>query len=263
MNINIKNKVNVILLVDDEPANIRLLNNSVSSLGRTYFASNGEEAIKMASQIKPDLILLDIQMPGMSGYEVCDAIKGDSALKDTAIIFVTAHGDTEHELKALDYGGVDFLQKPLNPLIVQARAKIHLELKNQQHQLDLTRGTLDSIIHHLPVFVAYWDDELNNIFSNDVNGDWFGLEAQDMLGESLVDVINHNNTLDIVAIEVLLTAIDQVILGKTMGFDLTLNASCNDAVFVSVSLVPTLLEGKFNGFVMLMNDITPMKVLQR
>ena len=262
MNINIKNKVNVILLVDDEPANIRLLNNAVSALGRTYFASNGEEAIKMANQVKPDLILLDIQMPGMSGYDVCDVIKSDETLTDTAIIFVTAHGDTEHELKALEYGGVDFLQKPLNPLIVEARAKIHLELKNQQHQLDLTRGTLDSIIHHLPVFVAYWDDELNNIFSNDVKGDWFGLDAQDMLGESLIDVINHHKILDTTAIEVLLTAIDQVILGKTMGFDLTFNAACSDAVFVSVSLVPTLLEGKFNGFVMLLNDITPMKVLQ-
>lgn len=262
MNINIKNKVNVILLVDDEPANIRLLNNAVSALGRTYFASNGEEAIKMANQVKPDLILLDIQMPGMSGYDVCDVIKSDETLTDTAIIFVTAHGDTEHELKALEYGGVDFLQKPLNPLIVEARAKIHLELKNQQHQLDLTRGTLDSIIHHLPVFVAYWDDELNNIFSNDVKGDWFGLDAQDMLGESLIDVINHHKILDTTAIEVLLTAIDQVILGKTMDFDLTFNAACSDAVFVSVSLVPTLLEGKFNGFVMLLNDITPMKVLQ-
>ncbi|MCT8985784.1 response regulator [Shewanella phaeophyticola] len=96
----IKNKVNVILLVDDEPANIRLLNNAVSGLGKTYFASNGEDAIKMAHQVKPDLILLDIQMPGMNGYDVCDAIIKDSALSDTAIIFVTAHGDTEHELKA-------------------------------------------------------------------------------------------------------------------------------------------------------------------
>ncbi|MCL1101322.1 two-component system response regulator [Shewanella saliphila] len=258
----IKNKANVILLVDDEPANIRLLNNAVSALGKTYFASNGEEAIKMAHQVKPDLILLDIQMPGMNGYEVCDAIMKDSGLKDAAIIFVTAHGDTEHELKALQYGGVDFLQKPLNPLIIEARAKTHLELKNRQHQLNLTRGTLDNIIHHLPVFVAYWDDELNNVFSNDIKGNWFGIAAKAMLGQQLKDVINQNNILDTTAISVLSTAIDQVMLGKTMGFDLTFNASSSEVVFVSVSLVPTLLEGKFNGFVMLLNDITPMKVLQ-
>ena len=258
----IKNKVNVILLVDDEPANIRLLNNAVSGLGKTYFASNGEDAIKMAHQVKPDLILLDIQMPGMNGYDVCDAIIKDSALSDTAIIFVTAHGDTEHELKALKYGGVDFLQKPLNPLVVEARAKTHLELKNKQHQLNLTRGTLDNIIHHLPVFVAYWDEELDNIFCNDVDGKWFGITAKDMLDKRLTDVIHQHDTLDSAATSVLLTALEQVMLGKTMGFDLTFNASSSDVVFASVSLVPTLVEGKFNGFVMLLNDITPMKVLQ-
>jgi diguanylate cyclase (GGDEF)-like protein/PAS domain S-box-containing protein len=259
---HLKNKTNVILIVDDEPANVRLLNNAVSALGKTYFASNGEEAIRMAKQVVPDLILLDIQMPGMNGYQVCDVVKKNHTLADTAIIFVTAYGDTEYELKALEYGGVDFLQKPLNPSIVKARVNTHLELINRQHQLKLTRGTLDNIIHHLPVFVAYWDSQLRNIFSNDVKGKWFGFDTKAMLDSSLNDVITHSGVLDSSATQTLLTAIDQVMLGKTMGFDLNFNTSSNDALFVSVSLVPTLLDGEFNGFVMLLNDITPMKILQ-
>ncbi|MCT8985785.1 sensor domain-containing protein [Shewanella phaeophyticola] len=147
-------------------------------------------------------------------------------------------------------------------MVIEARAKTHLELKNKQHQLNLTRGTLDNIIHHLPVFVAYWDEELDNIFCNDVDGKWFGITAKDMLDKGLTDVIHQHEALDSAATSVLLAALDQVMLGKTMGFDLTFNASSSDVVFASVSLVPTLVEGKFNGFVMLLNDITPMKVLQ-
>jgi len=255
-------KTDVILLVDDEPSNIRLLNQAVSALGKVYFASNGEEALKMAHQVLPDLILLDIEMPGIDGYEVCKAIKTDARLKNTAVIFVTAHSDTESELKALAYGGVDFLQKPINPSIAEARVKTHLALKKEQHRLKLAQSTLHNIIHHLPVFVAYWDAQLINVFSNDVEGNWFGLTASDMLGSLFSTVITENPKLDAAAITVLLTAVEQVKLGKTMGFDLTFKTSNSDAVFFSVSLVPTLIDGKFSGFVMLLNDITPMKVLQ-
>ena len=262
MSIQIDDMTNVILLVDDEPANIRLLNQAVSGLGKIYFASNGEEAIKMAHQVQPDLILLDIQMPGLDGYDVCKAIKSDPTLSDTSIIFVTAHGDEDYELKALEYGGVDFLQKPLNPLIAEARVKTHLSLKNKQHQLNLAKGTLHNIIHHLPVFVSYWDSELCNVFSNDTEGKWFDLVPSAIFGLRIIDVLTDNQSLDSSSVDLLITAINQVMLGKTMGFDLTFNARNSDSAFVSVSLVPTLIEGKFNGFVMLLNDITPLKVLQ-
>ena len=262
MSIKIDNMTNVILLVDDEPANIRLLNQAVSGLGKIYFASSGEEAIKMAYQVKPDLILPDIQMPEMDGYDVCKVIKDDPALNDTAIIFVTAHGDEDYELKALEHGGVDFLQKPLNPLIAEARVKTHLSLKNKQRQLNLAKGTLHNIIHHLPVFVSYWNKELCNVFSNDIEGKWFDLIPSAMSGLRVIDVLTDNQALDNTSIDLIITAINQVMLGKTMGFDLTFNACDSESAFVSVSLVPTLINGEFNGFVMLLNDITPLKVLQ-
>ena len=262
MTIDNDNLTNTILLVDDEPGNIRQLNQAVASLGKVYFASNGEDAITIALQVIPDVILLDIQMPGLDGFEVCKAIKKNISLRDTAIIFVTAHDDREYELKALAYGGVDFIQKPINPAVAKARVNTHLALKRKQHQLKLARSTLHNIIHHLPVFVAYWDQKLNNIFCNDSSGGWFGLKPSEMFNLSFDNMINSSDKVNDATVALLSTAMEQVVLGKPVDFDLTLNTCSDDIIFASASLVPTLIEGQFNGFVMLINDITPLKLLQ-
>ncbi|MCP4685761.1 MAG: response regulator, partial [bacterium] len=119
-----------IMVVDDQPENIDLL---VSILGPDYLvkaATGGQGALRVArSETPPDLILLDIVMPEMDGYEVCRQLKADDRTRDITVIFVTGKGGTEDEARGLKLGAVDYITKPVSPQIVRARVKTHLELK--------------------------------------------------------------------------------------------------------------------------------------
>ncbi len=129
-----------ILIVDDDIDNVRLLGEVLAGLGRVYFATDGKAALLIAAKQKPDLVLLDAEMPGMSGFDVCEALKADAATADSAVIFVTAYSDIEHETRALGIGAVDFIAKPISPPIVRARVQTHLTLK---YQADALRYSLD------------------------------------------------------------------------------------------------------------------------
>jgi class 3 adenylate cyclase len=123
-----------VLVVDDTEANIDVL---VETLGVDYdlaVAMDGESALKIASEDAPDLILLDIMMPGMDGYEVCRRLKADENTREIPVIFVTAMGEIDDETKGLGLGAIDYLTKPVTPSIVQARVRNHLELKRLRDQ---------------------------------------------------------------------------------------------------------------------------------
>lgn len=124
-----------LLLVDDSPTNLRFLAHVLHNMGELFFATDGAAALQIARDKQPDLILLDVEMPGMSGYEVCRLLKQDPLLTDVAVIFVTSHQSMEHEVQALEVGGVDFISKPLNPPIVRARVRTHMTLKQQSDKL--------------------------------------------------------------------------------------------------------------------------------
>ncbi|MDP5291977.1 EAL domain-containing protein [Oceanimonas sp. CHS3-5] len=119
----------VILIVDDQISDIQLLGEAARGLGVVHFATSGNQALELASRVKPDLVLLDIKMRGMNGFELCEAFKSDPELNDAAIIFVTAHNQAELEIQALEMGGVDFLSKPVNIPVARARIRIHVRLK--------------------------------------------------------------------------------------------------------------------------------------
>jgi len=125
----------VILVVDDQTTDIRMLSEAVRDLGNVQLATDGRSAILAARRWGPDVVLLDIEMPGMNGFEVCKALKSDPKTCDAAVIFVTSHTQTENELQALDYGGIDFLQKPLNIPLARARIKAHIALRNEAKKL--------------------------------------------------------------------------------------------------------------------------------
>lgn len=122
-----------ILVVDDIPENIDLLREVLEGNYRTKIAINGEKALKIAfADNKIDLILLDIMMPGMSGYEVCMQLKANPATRDIPIIFITAMSEVDDERKGLEMGAVDYITKPISPPIVQARIKTQLAAKRVQ-----------------------------------------------------------------------------------------------------------------------------------
>jgi putative two-component system response regulator len=119
-----------ILIVDDTPENITLMNGLLKEQYRTRIATGGERALKAATvEPLPDLILLDIMMPDMDGYEVCQRLKADPRTAGIPVIFLTAKAEVEDEQKGFDVGAVDYITKPISPPIVMARVKTQLALK--------------------------------------------------------------------------------------------------------------------------------------
>ncbi|MBK6636468.1 MAG: response regulator [Rhodocyclaceae bacterium] len=126
-----------ILVVDDEPANIELLRNVLSEHYRVKVATNGEAALRQAySDAPPDLILLDVMMPGMSGHEVCQRLKANPDRRKIPVIFVTAMNSLDDERLGLELGAVDYITKPLSPAIVEARVRTHLALYDQTREME-------------------------------------------------------------------------------------------------------------------------------
>jgi diguanylate cyclase (GGDEF)-like protein len=120
-----------LLVVDDQRVNIQALFQAFQADHKVQMATSGEQALAMCRSQPPDLVLLDVVMPGMDGFEVCRRLKADDATRDIPVIFVTGHHDEDAETRGLDVGAVDFISKPINPRIVRARVKTHLTMKQQ------------------------------------------------------------------------------------------------------------------------------------
>ncbi len=135
-----------IFIVDDTPANIQILDETLKDEYEIYFALNGKDALQNAVTVIPDLILLDIMMPEIDGYEVCRTLKNNPLLKDIPVIFITALDQADHETKGLELGAVDYITKPFNPAIVRLRVKNHLELKKHRDGLALRNAELQEAL---------------------------------------------------------------------------------------------------------------------
>lgn len=136
MNINNSdNEKQKILIVDDSKTNIHVLSEILGGNYETHFALRGEEAVALAESLEPDLILLDVMMPDIDGYETLKRIKALESAKGTPVIFVTAMDSKVDEARGLELGAIDYITKPVSPPIVLARVKNHLELKSYQDML--------------------------------------------------------------------------------------------------------------------------------
>jgi two-component system sensor histidine kinase/response regulator len=151
-NIDIPNTLYNILIVDDIPANLKVLGQILKIEGyKVRPVPNGELALQVAEKEKPDLILLDIMMPDMDGYEVCRRLKEKPNLKDIPVIFISALNDTEDIVKALNSGGVDYITKPFQAEEVKARVSTHIKLHQQNKDLQKLNADKDrfmSILAH-------------------------------------------------------------------------------------------------------------------
>ena len=125
-----------ILIVDDMPMNIKLLVNATAHQYRLVVANEGETALRLAEQEKPDLILLDIMMPGMDGYTVCRRLKAQASTCDIPVIFISAMNEEMDEMEGLQLGAVDYITKPFSIPIVLARIATHLSLRDSYRQLE-------------------------------------------------------------------------------------------------------------------------------
>ena len=139
-----------LLIVDDTTANLRLLSSMFAEKGyRVRSVINGPMALTAVKAEHPDLILLDINLPEMNGFEVCETLKADEALADIPVIFISALDDIQDKIKAFTTGGVDYITKPFQIEEVVSRVRTHLTLRRTQQELELARNELLEVNHHL------------------------------------------------------------------------------------------------------------------
>lgn len=132
-----------ILIVDDEPINLRVMTSVLKADYDLLTALNGYEAISQLKEHRPDLILLDVMMPELDGFEVCSIIKSDATFADIPVIFLTALDSHEGELRGLEIGGTDYLTKPVNFALLKLRVRNHIELKERNDQVREQRDLLE------------------------------------------------------------------------------------------------------------------------
>ena len=124
-----------ILIVDDQIENIQLLHMLLEDDYDIFMATDGEQGVAQCRKHIPDLVLLDVTMPGLDGYQVCDLLKKDISTKHIPIIFITGHVDDSEEVKGFELGAADYIRKPINPTIIEKRIQTQLLLKYQNERL--------------------------------------------------------------------------------------------------------------------------------
>ena len=136
-----------VLVVDDTVENIDILTGVLKDEYNVKAATNGNAALKIAEKTLPDIILLDVMMPEMNGYEVCSRLKENPITKKIPVIFVTAKDQEGDEVMGFSVGAVDYITKPISPSIVKARIKTHIALADQKRGLEIE--VMESDINHI------------------------------------------------------------------------------------------------------------------
>jgi phosphoserine phosphatase RsbU/P len=180
-----------VLIVDDTPENIQVLMETLKDQYTIVAAINGEKALKMAvTEPRPDLILLDIMMPGMDGYEVCRRLKADEQVQHIPIIFVTAKTEVEDETLGFELGAMDYITKPFSIPVVKSRVKAHLELKILRDLEAIQRAKLETVLGMLNRELAEAADYVKflmpqPITDGPVKADWRFVPSTTLGGDSL------------------------------------------------------------------------------
>jgi phosphoserine phosphatase RsbU/P len=211
-----------ILIVDDTPINIGVISGALKDSFATKVANSGEKALAIASgKDKPDLILLDILMPEMDGYEVCRRLKADPATRDIPVIFLTSQTDAEDETKGFEVGAVDYIHKPFSAAVVKARVRTHLMLREAHAQiarqlveinteLEMARQIQLSILPSSTPKISGLDIVARYIPMTSVAGDFYDFIVVDEkhVGILIADVSGHGLPAALIAsmLQVALTA---------------------------------------------------------
>jgi two-component system, sensor histidine kinase and response regulator len=254
-----------ILVVDDDPGTLKLLRQILHDVGQVLFAISGADALAMVKEKAPDIVLLDAEMPDMSGFDVCASIKADPVTAHIPVIFITVHDDIESEIKALHLGAVDFIAKPPSPPVVLARVKAHLALKRQA----------DELRHHLAFRQAILETAAEGIYCvNDRNKIVFvNHSAVDMLGQASADSIIDKDGDDILGYRLSnrepcigdQCAICQTLAdGKLRRIDDGYFTRRDGYIFpVDYVVSPTLVDGVVKGAMVIFHDATDQRNLRQ
>jgi|GEM_PF-3170787 CheY-like chemotaxis protein len=237
-----------ILAVDDNPINLKLLSRALINTNyEIYTASSGEEALKVAREVVPDLILLDVMMPGMDGYQVCKKLQEDPHTAFIPVIFLSAKNEPVDKAKGLALGAVDYLTKPFNPLEINARVRTHLSARQSTIHLLRKNQALSEELEKLKKQLKRQEDEqllidhLQKISSSSFHVDQDSVEILS---------VAKNNNFPITSVHI------PVFESKDLNAILILNGFEKDYPTLTVEqLIQKFVEGFFNGIDVTKNDI--------
>lgn len=236
-----------LLVVDDDPAVTATLEDLLASQADIVACLNGEEAIAHARAAHFDLVLLDIEMPGMDGFEVFEQLQQLPSRRAPGVIFITSHREPHYEYQSLDLGGIDFINKPIDAVTCQLRVRNHLRLRQQQKALTQARKDIHELVSQLPVFVSYWTNDFICSFCNDTDGNWFARSGEQITGMALQDVLPAELT----------TAIKNNLNGnRPRVFEVPLQPPLGKIEFIEVSLYARHGISDSGGYLITFTDIT-------
>jgi PAS domain S-box-containing protein len=244
-----------ILLVDDNPINLQILYKTLQGSGyHLLIAKNGYTALEIARRAKPSLVLLDVMMPDMDGFDVCAQLKADSVTADIAVIFLSALGDSQAKVRGFAVGGVDYIAKPFQSDEVVARVRTHIKIRRLERQLARRNSELaaenQQILDAIEEGIIGLDGDARVSFINPAAVRISGWSAADVIGESLQNLpILQNGGND--EEHVLLNRAYQS--GQTVHSDLELIRT-RDGKLLPVAL--TLSARKEGGAVLVLRDIS-------
>ena len=236
-----------ILVIDDDPAVTATLEDLLASQADIVACHDGEEGLKQARASQFDLVLLDIEMPGLNGFEVFEQLQQLPSRTAPGVVFITSHNEPQYEYHSLDLGGIDFINKPIDAVTCQLRVRNHLRLRQQQKALTQARRDIHELVSQLPVFVSYWNSELICSFCNDLEGDWFGRSG---------DLINGMALHQVLPLELVQAIKNNLHPDRPRFFEVPLHMPLGQIEFVEVSIYARQEVSYASGYIITLTDIT-------
>ncbi|MBF0413830.1 MAG: response regulator, partial [Desulfamplus sp.] len=184
-----------VLIVDDSPSNIKILNEIIKQDYNVICATDGERALSIVKLHLPDIILLDIIMPGIDGYQVCRQLKSDDTTADIPIIFITSRNDIEGEELGLRAGAVDYITRPFSPEIVKARVTTHLRIKQQHDSLRVSEEKYRQLYKHTPAMLHSIDRTGKFVSVSDYWLEVLGYDRSEVIGRYFTDFLTEQSAI--------------------------------------------------------------------
>ena len=254
----------VILIVDDQAGNIALLSDILSDLGDIYFVVDSTQAYDKALELQPDVVLLDIEMPQLNGFEVCQQLKNSPLTRDISVIFISALTEAEFEFSSLSYGAVDFIARPFNREICRLRVQNQLILQQQakalrlgQLQLHAEKQRLQVTLNSIGDAVVATDIDGNITFMNPIAERMTGWRASEAVGKHITHVMQLRDaeSKQPSTNPVMLALSEQRIVAMALNCELV-NRNFSEAVPVEDSAAPIFdINGDMLGAIIVFHDV--------
>jgi diguanylate cyclase (GGDEF)-like protein/PAS domain S-box-containing protein len=260
----------VILIVDDEVANVTLLTDILEDLADVYFVVDSTEAFDKALELQPDVVLLDIEMPNLSGFEVCKLLKNNPLTSGISVIFISAHTEAEFEYNSLSFGAVDFIGRPFNRAICRLRVSNHLMLQQQtkalhlaQQQVFAEKQRLQVTLNSIGDAVIATDTSGVVTFMNPIAEQMTGWQQAAAMGKPITEVmqLRDADSRELSTNPVLLALSEKRIVAMALNCELV-NRNSAEAIAIEDSAAPIFnVDGIIIGAIIVFHDVSQARAL--